>query len=567
MLWIFISILFVLALGWPLYHLLGRKHGAGTSSRSLNLAVYRDRLEELKRDAQEGNLLPAQFNEAKEELAAALLQDIKDAEATSTEAPRRQLYTVAGATIIVIAVLTYGVYRLLSSQIIFQDVELGNNTAAGQAARNALPVIAEQLRRDINNPALWEQFGQNFMQMDRPDAALQAFGRALALGGESPALLLQQAQVLAMSQRGSLEGQPADLIARAQELEPNSSRTLVWSGLVQMQRGQYDYAISLWARARANVKADSPEYANLSTLIAKAEQQKNSGTPPAATTTPAITAMPSTTTSLAATPSKAALAPLDVTVELSPQALKQVKPETAVYIFARAVNGPSMPLAVLRRTVGDLPLVMTLDDSNAMDPTLRISQYDQVLVVARVSLSGDVMAQPGDWYGEAGPFDPRTASAIKLTISKQVSGQAQTKPPHPAMALNTTTTAPTASITPSTSTAVQLKVNVELAPALAKLVKADETLFIFARAANGPPMPLAAVRKTVGELPLSLTLDDSTAMSPQLKLSQYTNVKIVARISRSGSPSAQAGDLFGEVGPLDPHQAKPVKITISQKVP
>lgn len=566
MLWIFISILFVLALGWPLYHLLSGKHRIGTSSRTLNLAVYRDRLEELKRDAQEGNLLPAQFTEAKEELAAALLQDIKDAEPATTEAPRRQLYAVAGAAVLVIAVLTYGVYRLLSAQIIFQEVELGNNTAAGQAARKALPVIAEQLRRDINNPALWEQFGQNFMQMDRPDAALQAFGRALALGSESPGLLLQQAQVLAMSQRGSLEGEPAKLIARAQALEPNSSRTLVWSGLVQMQRGQYDYAISLWARARADIKADSPEYANLSTLIAKAEQQKNSGAAPPTTLTPAMSPA-AAATPLTPTTTAAGVAPIQVTVELSPQALKQLQPQDPVYIFARAVNGPTMPLAVLRRAVSDLPLVMSLDDSNAMDPTLRLSQYNQVKVIARVSPTGEVMAQPGDWYGEAGPFDPHSTPAINLAISKQVPGQAQPRPPHPAMAPTTPATAPSTATSPGASAAVQLKITVELAPALTKLVKADETLFIFARAANGPPMPLAAVRKTVAELPLSITLDDSSAMSPQLKLSQYTNVKVVARISRSGSPSAQSGDMYGEIGPLDPHQSKPLKITINQKVP
>ncbi len=558
MFWIIISILFVLALGWPIYFLLMRKHAAGTTSRSLNLVVYRDRLEELKRDAQQGTLLPEQFAEAKEELAAALLQDIKNAQASSTEAPRKQLYLVTGAAVVLIALLTFGVYRLLSSQIIFQDVEQGSSSAAAQAAHNALPVIAEQLRRDINNPALWEQFGQSFMQMDRPDAAMQAFGRALTLGGESPGLLLQQAQVVAMSQNGSLEGQPADLIARALAMEPNSSRTLVWSGLVQMQHGQYDYAISLWARARANTKADSPEYANLSTLITRAEQQKSSGA------APTNTALPTTPESPASAPTSnsSTITSVNVTVDLSPQAKQKVKPTDTIFIFARAINGPSMPLAVLRRTVSDLPLVMTMDDSNAMDPQLKLSQYKQVQVVARVSLSGEVMAQPGDWYGEAGPFDPHTTSALQLTINKQVPGQAKAAQPRAAMTPKPSSKSPT-----TTSGAVQLKLNVELSADLAKQVKPDETLFIFARAANGPPMPLAAVRKTAGELPLAITLDDSSAMSPQLKLSQYDSVKIVARISRGGSPTAQSGDLFGEVGPLNPHQSKPLTITINQKVP
>jgi cytochrome c-type biogenesis protein CcmH len=93
---------------------------------------------------------------------------------------------------------------------------------------------------------------------------------------------------------------------------------------------------------------------------------------------------------------------------------------------------------------------------------------------------------------------------------------------------------------------------VSLAQGLAARAAPTDTVFIFARAANGPPMPLAVLRKQVRDLPLEFTLDDTMAMSPSLKLSDFPEVIVGARISRSGSATAQSGDLRG--------QSKPVKV-------
>ena len=77
-------------------------------------------------------------------------------------------------------------------------------------------------------------------------------------------------------------------------------------------------------------------------------------------------------------------------------------------------------------------------------------------------------------------------------------------------------------------------------------------MFIFARAASGPRMPLAIMRSTVKELPVKFSLDDSSAMSPAMKLSAFDQVVVVARISRSGTPTAQKGDLEGMTAVIAP---------------
>ena len=90
----------------------------------------------------------------------------------------------------------------------------------------------------------------------------------------------------------------------------------------------------------------------------------------------------------------------------------------------------------------------------------------------------------------------------------------------------------------------------QLAAGLAAKASPTDTVFVFARAAQGPRMPLAILKRKVSDLPLAFTLDDSSAMSPELKLSKFPNVVIGARISRSGDAMPQSGDLVGQVGPV-----------------
>ncbi len=91
-----------------------------------------------------------------------------------------------------------------------------------------------------------------------------------------------------------------------------------------------------------------------------------------------------------------------------------------------------------------------------------------------------------------------------------------------------------------------------------------DTLFVFARAENGPPMPLAVARLQASALPASVTLTDGMGMTPQFKLSSVPRVFVAARISKSGQAIAQAGDLEGDAGVLDVATKAPIHITIDR---
>ncbi|MEP7298062.1 MAG: tetratricopeptide repeat protein [Burkholderiales bacterium] len=118
-----------------------------------------------------------------------------------------------------------------------------------------------------------------------------------------------------------------------------------------------------------------------------------------------------------------------------------------------------------------------------------------------------------------------------------------------------------AASTKATVTGASITGTVTLAPALAAKASPTDTVFIFARAAQGSRMPLAVLRAQVKDLPMPYKLDDSMAMAPTAKLSGAAQVIVGARVSKSGNAIPQPGDLSGEAAPVAPG-ASGVAITI-----
>lgn len=109
---------------------------------------------------------------------------------------------------------------------------------------------------------------------------------------------------------------------------------------------------------------------------------------------------------------------IKVSVSLSPVVASKAAPEDVVFVFARAAQGPRMPLAIVRKKVKDLPATIVLDDSQAMNPDMKLSSVAEVVVVARVSKSGTAYAKPGDLEGVSEPV--KIGQSISLNIVKVV---------------------------------------------------------------------------------------------------------------------------------------------------
>jgi hypothetical protein len=243
-------------------------------------------------------------------------------------------------------------------------------------------------------------------------------------------------------------------------------------------------------------------------------------------------------------------------VSVAPAIATQVDGAATLFVFARAEHGPRIPLAVVRTTAATLPMQFKLDDSQAMSPNTKLSGAKAVRIEARVSRSGNATPQPGDLTGASGVVKPGDRD-VKVVIDSVVGAAA---------AARTQASGPVASGAKSPPGAPTLTGSVTVAPQVASKVDAAATVFVFARAASGPRMPLAIVRAPAGKLPMDFTLDDSQSMAPGMKLSSAEAVRIEARISRSGNAMPQPGDLVGTSGIVKPG-THGVKIVVDKVLP
>lgn len=177
---------------------------------------------------------------------------------------------------------------------------------------------------------------------------------------------------------------------------------------------------------------------------------------------------------------------------------------------------------------------------------------------------GDFVTAISRWQTLVDQLGPGSADAQVYVGGLKRAAELLVKQPGGKKKLAQLTAKATAKSARNLATAITGKVS--LSRALADKVSPDDTVFILARAAQGPKMPLAVMRKQVKDLPLKFTLDDSMAMQPQLKLSGFPKVVVVARVSKSGSPMSQAGDLQGMTATIKPG-AKGLNIVINSVMP
>jgi cytochrome c-type biogenesis protein CcmH len=207
------------------------------------------------------------------------------------------------------------------------------------------------------------------------------------------------------------------MLDKALKLDPDNPLALELGGYSAFRRNLHAEAIRYWERLLKQLPPDSDHARELSEAIAQARQAGGAG--PAVAAQAASRPVPEAAAKQAAKPGNAKSA-ISGRVTLSPELAARVQANDTLFILARNVNGPRVPLAVLRTKAGALPLDFTLDDSLSMSPELSLSAVaagGEVRVEARISKSGEAITQSGDLTGEAGPLKPG-ARGIRIVIER-----------------------------------------------------------------------------------------------------------------------------------------------------
>ena len=409
--WIIAAAMLAAALAFVLLPLLRRTKATGPAEDEINIAVYRQRLTELDAELSSDVLTPEQHQRARAELERQMAADLTPT-AGGSAAPAKSPAARWTAVVVGMAVpiLAVGMYVKLG------DLQAPSRPAAAARAdqvaqaemhdfEQAVNRLAAKLATDPKNGEGWAMLGRSYVILKRYGEAGFAFSKAVELLGNDPDVLADYAEALALANNDSMQGNPAELVARALKANPNHPKGLWLSGHVLLQQGRPAQAIEQWRRLVSLLPPGEEGRAAVEQLIA----QVQSSNPP-------LTGAPAQPPPAAASSGAA----MQVRVELARELAARAAPTDTVFVFARAAQGPKMPLAIVRRQVKDLPVTVTLDDSMAMSPEMKLSSAARVVVGARVSKAGTAAPQSGDLEGLSAPLAPGTTRTVVVTIGRVV---------------------------------------------------------------------------------------------------------------------------------------------------
>ena len=395
-----LAAVFMLLIGYLFFvpALTGRPIAGRMSRARLNLALHQQRQEELAADATSPEALEILAAESERHLLGDL-ESTEEGAASAGKKGRTPLLIMLGLAP-VIALAAY--FTLGRPDLVASPPERVSRAETDQAIEQ----LAERLQANPNDLEGWILLGRSLLATRKPDRAAQAFTFAMKLAPQSLDIKGYYAEALAEANQGSMLGKPAAIVADILKQDPKHKSGLWLAGIAAGERGDMAAAIRYWETLKAQFAPGSQEAREIDEFIQKARAEPASAT----ATTPA--------------PEKAAAAAggrrVRVRVTLADVVKSQAGPDDTVFIFARAAEGPPMPLAVVRKQVRDLPIEVTLDDSMSMMPGMTLSSFERLVIGARVSKSGRPVPAPGDLEGLTAPVTPGQDARYDIAISRVV---------------------------------------------------------------------------------------------------------------------------------------------------
>jgi cytochrome c-type biogenesis protein CcmH len=390
-------------------------HGeAQANRRDINIGLHRDRLAELSAEQDKGLISADEFIRLKTELERRLLDEATAIDRQAVT-PLRPKIKPALWQFVVVAVLALLVYQQNGAQPdwqIKQTLQQARQLVEqGQPPATALTKLANQLERRLQQqPDNSEQLmllASSQMELANYPAATAAFQRLTILFPQDDKLLAQQAQALYLASNRELTAEVRALSDRALFIEPQQPTVLSMLGIASFEIADYASAINYWQQLLVILPSDSSNHRMITAGIAQAQElQQAAGQP---------------VTVLAEKASQFAVAQAQLTVTVSLSSQLEAPEDASVFVYARALTGPKMPLAVARLKVSDLPATVNLDDTMAMMPQLKLSNFEQVQLVARISSRGIANRGAGDLEGQIERVTVADADqSLTISINQQV---------------------------------------------------------------------------------------------------------------------------------------------------
>ena len=383
---------------WPL---LRRPADPVLDQEVSNLDIHRDQFSELGADLESGVLGAERYEQAKNDLQRRVLEEAAAPAAIPRSPASGKVVPIAiGVFIPLTAILLYLHLGNLPGVVAPPHAAAGLSSLTAEEFKDMTAKLAARMQQHPDDAEGWKMLGRAYRAVERFDDANAAFKRAVEIKPQDADLLADYAESLALAAGRSLAGEPTRLLDRAMKLDPQSTKVLTLAGSAAFERRDYKAAIGYWG----TVLEQSGTGSELAQALQKGIEESKAR--------------------LAGKPVPDAVAGKErVTgsVDLDAPLKTRVQPEDTVFVFARAAQGPRVPLAIVKIKVADLPYQFSFDDSSAMVPDMKLSRFNEVVIGARVSKTGGAKPLPGDLEGTSAKIKPGRTGVV-VTIDRAVAG-------------------------------------------------------------------------------------------------------------------------------------------------
>jgi len=451
MFWLLICLMLLLVIGLLVYPILKVRQSSSIAYKDSNLNINNEKIKELDVDLAEGRIDRQFYKQAREELDKELLIDIPlENRENSGEhyigTAKRQIVLAIMISIFVPA-LTFLLYLELGMHSASdKDFIASQQPVEVQPSIEEMTVQLEQrLQQQGGSVEDWIMLGRAHKYMGANELADKAFAVALEQDSNNAQLMLERAEVMALSKNRAFDNDARALVLKAYSLEPDNANTLWFAGVVEYQYGNFHQAIdhlkrllplasgeedvmksivSIVSKSRSALVEAGEEMPALDQILGVQQLQAQSelrDSPVAGTAATPVTANAVVATSSEkSAANNTAVTRLQVLVDVSEQVRQKFDASDTVFVYAKAKQGPRMPLAAERLTLAALPATIVLDDSMAMVEGVSLSAFDEVVVSARVTKTGSAIAQSGDFIGQVDVNGKQADVKLNIVINTVV---------------------------------------------------------------------------------------------------------------------------------------------------
>ena len=428
MFWIISAILIVIALAFILPALF-RRENVLDATREQNISIAKEQLAELELRYDQNDIDKESYLSTKDELELSLFNDLSQTELSSLKANKNKTsqFIDTWPVLLLIPLIAIPVYLNLGNLDFAK--ELDPKVVAKEAVRARMPLKADgtpdvekitnnlkaEMQSNPTDPVGWYMLGRSYMLLQKYPEAAGSFDKSLSLRPDRAETMLSLADALSMSNNGLLVGRPRELVNKALTFEPQNITALWLSGMAASQAGEYPKAITQWQKVLPFLGDKPEEQIAVNNLIDEAKSRLNPNQQSALTSKTDKSSVENINNSELKDPEIKDIG-IKVNITLADSIKEKASPEDYVFIYAKAMSGPPMPLAAVRKQVKDLPIEVVLNDEMAMMPNLKLSSFKKVAVGARISKSGQPIPQNGDLFNEK--IEVMSGDSISLEINE-----------------------------------------------------------------------------------------------------------------------------------------------------